>query len=128
MILWTIKNIFTIIRHSIVMSILMYMSVCSALFLYMLFYNWYMPYAAYKRDVLFEIQTTRDGFTNTQQNELISIVNLFENSGDRLQPGQEYQIALLLALAESENNFETGKENLFQRNLIFLIFIVRLYK
>lgn len=134
MLVWLLKTLLKIVRHSLVLSSLFYLSVLIALLIYHLFYQWYMPKAKIERNIEFELKlpppvypheatattsmpppyAAQPYYYNPHHHyqhftaELIAHVSLFERQGESLHSGQEYSLALALEVPESEANFEIG--------------------
>lgn len=111
MVIWSLKKLIIIARHSILLSFLLYVSACLAIFLSMIFYNWYLPKSSFRRDVDLEIQNTHYNINSKDfifKKELIGHVYLFDSSSDSFQSNQEYTISLIIDLPESDINFDVG--------------------
>jgi hypothetical protein len=110
MLIWSIKKILKLVRHSIILSLILYISLCISLFVYYLFYNWYLPKANFQRNVQFELNSIHYRQHNKEfiHSELISHVYLFDDNTETLYPGQEYTFTLHLELPESDLNFNIG--------------------
>lgn len=125
MLIWLLKKFLKLVRHSLVLSSLFYLSLLISLLLYHLFYQWYMPIAKIEKNIDFELKTSlysrsnqgiRDiptgGSIYGQQyhhsTELVANLNLFDRPGESLHYGQEYSLALVLEVPESDWNFDLG--------------------
>jgi hypothetical protein len=110
MLIWLLKNSLKVARHSIVLSLLFYASVCLAASIYYLFYNWYLPRALIQRKVNLEIQNSIQRYQRDALSyDMIGVVSLFDDMAETLHYGQEYAISLVIEMPESEINFDTGK-------------------
>lgn len=111
MLLWILRKLLKVVRHSLFLSLLFCVSVCLTVVVYCLFYNWYLPKAKLQRHVLFELENTIYKMANGQEfmhHELVGYVNLFNDPSETLHYGQEYAITLHMDLPESDFNFEIG--------------------
>jgi hypothetical protein len=110
MLIWSIKKILKLVRHSIILSLILYISFCISLFVYYLFYNWYLPKANFQRNVPFELNNIHYRQHNKDfiHSELISHVYLFDDNSETLYSGQVYTFTLHLELPESDLNFNIG--------------------
>jgi hypothetical protein len=114
-----LRTIFRVVRQSVILSLLLYISFVIALLFFYLFYNWYLPKAKYEHNVDFQLQPvfnriSTGSFSSRQEYlsyyELVGYVNLFNSITETLSYGQEYSIQLLMDLPESDNNFDLGKK------------------
>lgn len=96
-----------ILRHSLFLSWLLYISICVTFIIYYWFYTWYVPKAESKSDVVFELQQISD-YHARKQFELIGNVDLIDFNGQLLQSGQEYSFILNIEVPESDANFDIG--------------------
>lgn len=137
MLVWLLKTVLKLVRHSLVLSWLLFLSTLIALVVYHLFYQWYMPKARIEKGIEFELKTAviyprqqphaayhqanRDLSSMPPMGalpppasyyqytaELVAHVNLFDRQGDSLHSGQEYSLALVMDVPESDWNFDIG--------------------
>jgi hypothetical protein len=110
MIVWSLKKLFSLVRHSIILSFFLYISTCVALFLFIVFYNWYLPKVNFERNVDLEIQNSLYSINNKDflTKELVGHAYLFDGTSDSLYTNQEYSISLIMDLPESDINFDVG--------------------
>jgi hypothetical protein len=99
------NKIIHIIKQSVFLSWLLYLSICIGCLIYYWFYKWYIPIGKYNSDVVFELQKL-----NTIENsyELITEIDLFDQNGPIINAGQYYSFKLDLEVPESDSNFDIG--------------------
>lgn len=110
MIAWSLRKLFSVVRHSIILSFFLYISTCVSLFLFIVFYNWYLPKVYFERNVDLEIQNSLYSINNKDflTKELVGHAYLFDGTSDSLHANQEYSISLIMDLPESDINFDVG--------------------
>ena len=104
----SIKTLTVLAKQSIVVSLLLYVSVCVSLLAYVLFYNWYMPKASWDRSLAFHMHTIVNKDAGVWRSELTTDVFIFDDPSESFVLGQEYALTLNMDVAESDLNFEIG--------------------
>ncbi len=104
----SITTLMRLAKQSIVVSILLYVSLCISLLTYMLFYNYFMPKASWDRSLAFHLHTLVNKETGLWRPELSTEVLIFEDPTESFATSQAYALTLVLEVAESDLNFEIG--------------------
>ncbi len=101
------NKIKSIVKQSIFLSWLLYLSVCIGCLTYYWFYKWYIPIGKFNSDLMFELQRLN---TNSNQSfyELKTELDLFDQNGVVIHPGQYYSFKLNIEVPESDSNFDIG--------------------
>jgi hypothetical protein len=122
MLVWLLKKLIRLVRHSLVLTSLFYLSLLVAILIYYIFYQWYIPKAKLEKNIEFELKSGAHFYKQIAQqqqqqqqhngvvphHELVANVNLFDRLGDSLHYGQEYSLTLVMDVPESDWNFDLG--------------------
>ncbi len=107
---WIFRKGIDVLKHSLFVSWLLYLSICLTCVIYYWFYNWYVPIGKFNSNIIFELQHYQNNLIDKSnfEYELVGSIDLFDQHGPVIHAGQEYTFRLNLEVPESDANFDIG--------------------